>query len=277
MQKKLLRTLCTIFMLVGLLSFPTAAQAAQKSNIGLKSNKTYTQYDITGNGKADTIRVNFKSEKYFNIQINGKTAYKLNASEICKINVNLYTLKGNKHFLKLKCQHPDNDHIYYDKLLSYRAGKLTPVVNLMSHRKGVTNLRHDSFTKKVGSNYIQIRMRSMPYGVGAIQYTVTYKLSGSSLKLSGSTFPVTYNNELNSVWHAKNYWVTLKELSILNKPGGKLIDTAKRYEVCTVDKIKYYDGNVYIYITVKARGVSGWIKCPNGDITNRFFEQTYFC
>ena len=111
MQKKLLRTLCTIFMLVGLLSFPTAAQAAQKSNIGLKSNKTYTQYDITGNGKADTIRVNFKSEKYFNIQINGKTAYKLNASEICKINVNLYTLKGNKHFLKLKYCHIEQESL----------------------------------------------------------------------------------------------------------------------------------------------------------------------
>lgn len=54
----------------------------------------------------------------------------------------------------------------------------------MSHRKGAFNARHNSFTQKVGANYIQIRMQSMPGGVGSIQYTITYKLSGSSLKLS---------------------------------------------------------------------------------------------
>ena len=44
----------------------------------------------------------------------------------------LYTLNGNKHFLKLKCQDIDNDHIDYDKLLTYKSGKLVSAVNLMS-------------------------------------------------------------------------------------------------------------------------------------------------
>lgn len=264
-----------LFMLFSISFGCLTVQAAQKSNIGLKANKTYTKYDITGDGKADKIRINFKSQSYLNIQVNGKTRYKLNAKSIYRINTNLYTLKGNRHFLKLKCQNVANDHIDYDKLLAYKSGKLTPVINLMSHRKGAWNGRHNSFTKKVGSDYIQIRMQSMPGGVGAIQYTLTYKLSGSSLKLSSSTFPVTYSGCQNPLLSETNIWTAAKELSLKNAPGGKERYRTDIYEICTVNKIRYYNGSAYIYITAEDAGVSGWVRCPN-TYNTRFFEETFY-
>ena len=61
-------------------------------------------------------------------------------------------------FLKLKCQDIDNDHIDYDKLLTYKSGKLVSAVNLMSHRKGAFNARHNSFYSK---KLVQITFKSV--------------------------------------------------------------------------------------------------------------------
>ena len=217
------------------------------------------------------IRINFKSESYLNIEVNGKKSFSLNAQNIYLVNADLYTLNGNKHFLKLKCQDIDNDHIDYDKLLTYKSGKLVSAVNLMSHRKGAFNARHNSFTQKVGANYIQIRMQSMPGGVGSIQYTITYKLSGSSLKLSKTTYPVTYSKSYNP----PSWWTKYVEMCKIieykrTPPNGNIIYTTDAYEVCTVNKIKYSGGSAYIYIRAEDADISGWVRCPNS-YTSRFF------
>lgn len=177
--------------------------------------------------------------------------------------------------MKLKCQDIDNDHIDYDKLLTYKSGKLVSAVNLMSHRKGAFNARHNSFTQKVGANYIQIRMQSMPGGVGSIQYTITYKLSGSSLKLSKTTYPVTYSKSYNPLLGGQNMWKCAKSLNIKNSPNGNIIYTTDAYEVCTVNKIKYSGGSAYIYIRAEDADISGWVRCPNS-YTSRFFEESLF-
>ena len=105
----------------------------------------------------------------------------------------------------------------------------------MSHRKGAFNARHNSFTQKVGANYIQIRMQSMPGGVGSIQYTITYKLSGSSLKLSKTTYPVTYSKSYNPLLGGQNMWKCAKSLNIKHAPNGNINYTTDAYEVCTVN------------------------------------------
>lgn len=276
MKKNLPIFFTTILITICVIFAPMTVQAAQKSNLNIRPNKTYAKYDITGDGKADKIRINFKPESYLNIEINGKKRFRLNAKYIYLVNADLYTLKGNKHFLKLKCQDIANDHIDYDKLLTYKSGKLTPVVNLMSHRKGAYNMRHNSFTKKIGSDYIQIRMQSMPGGLGSVQYTVTYKLSGGTLKLSSSTYPVTYANGYNILLYGQNMWNCSRVLNIKDIPDGNSIYLTSKYEICTVNKIKYYKESAYIYVRIEDADISGWIRCPNS-YTSKFFEQSLFC
>lgn len=67
--------------------------------------------------------MNFKAQSYFNIEVNGKKRFSLNVRDIYSVYADLYTLKGNRHFLKLKCQNIANDHIDYDRLLAYKSGK----------------------------------------------------------------------------------------------------------------------------------------------------------
>ena len=157
MKKTLLKYFTVALITISTISMPLTVKAAQKSNISIRPNVAYSKYDITGDGKADKIRINFKSESYLNIEVNGKKSFSLNAQNIYLVNADLYTLNGNKHFLKLKCQDIDNDHIDYDKLLTYKSGKLVSAVNLMSHRKGAFNARHNSLLKKL----VQITFKSV--------------------------------------------------------------------------------------------------------------------
>lgn len=276
MKKTLLKYFTVALITISTISMPLTVKAAQKSNVSIRPNITYTKYDITGDGKADKIRMNFKAQSYFNIEVNGKKRFSLNVRDICSVYADLYTLKGNRHFLKLKCQNIANDHIDYDRLLAYKSGKIVSSVNLMSHRKGAYNMRHNSFTKKIGNDYIQIRMQSMPGGLGSIQYTVTYKLSNGKLKISGSTYPVTYINGYNVLLYGQNMWNCNKELKIKDSPDGNTIYVTSEHEICTVNKIRYYNGSAYIYVRVEDVDVSGWIRCPNS-YTSKFFEQSLFC
>lgn len=89
--------------------------------------------------------------------MNGKKSFKFKRPKHISCNADLYTLNGNKHFLKLKCQDIDNDHIDYDKLLTYKSGKLVSAVNLMSHRKGASMLAIIVLLKKL----VQITFKSV--------------------------------------------------------------------------------------------------------------------
>ena len=115
-------------------------------------------------------------------------------------------------------------------------------------------------------------MQSMPGGVGSIQYTITYKLSGSSLKLSKTTYPVTYSKSYNPLLGGQNMWKCAKSLNIKNAPNGNIIYTTDAYEVCTVNKIKYSGGSAYIYIRAEDADISGWVRCPNS-YTSRFLKN----
>ena len=98
MKKKLFNFLAFALFIIYITSMSVTAQAAQKSNVSIRPNITYTKYDITGDGKADKIRMNFKAQSYFNIEVNGKKRFSLNVRDIYSVYADLYTLKGNRHF-----------------------------------------------------------------------------------------------------------------------------------------------------------------------------------
>ena len=76
MKKTLLKYFTVALITISTISMPLTVKAAQKSNISIRPNVAYSKYDITGDGKADKIRINFKSESYLNIEVNGKKSFK---------------------------------------------------------------------------------------------------------------------------------------------------------------------------------------------------------
>ena len=60
MKKTLLKYFTVALITISTISMPLTVKAAQKSNISIRPNVAYSKYDITGDGKADKIRINFK-------------------------------------------------------------------------------------------------------------------------------------------------------------------------------------------------------------------------
>ena len=101
MKKKLRKLFTATLIAVGILSVPVAAQAAQKNNINIRANATYTKYDITSDRKADTIKISQKAPnsqpyaygKYkVSVIVKNKTALNLSIEGNGSIQYSIYTL-----------------------------------------------------------------------------------------------------------------------------------------------------------------------------------------
>lgn len=75
-RKRLIALVMMAVMVFGLL--PVSAQAADNGMVKLRKNKTYTKYDVTGNGKKDTFKfMDDKTRGDVRIYLNGKYVQKI--------------------------------------------------------------------------------------------------------------------------------------------------------------------------------------------------------
>jgi len=128
--------LCAVF-------FPLTAQAAQKKLITLSPNHTYTQYDVTSDGKNDKLEIVFLPYKKLQFYINDKKVYSSNVKNVFDIDIELCTLNSKKNYIHLKQKTPFNDYLKSDSFLTYKSGKLVTAVNTLSHMKNVNHGRFE--------------------------------------------------------------------------------------------------------------------------------------
>ena len=111
-----------------------AAQTAQNvldETIEVGSSKTFKQYDVTGDGKADTLKIK-ATKKSVEVYVNGKKTYTKKTKTFEDVMVSLYTLKGKKPMLALNS---DWYSQLFSTLLQYKSGKFVQQIN-MSNEKG---------------------------------------------------------------------------------------------------------------------------------------------
>lgn len=255
----------------------------QKSHIRLKINKTYTTYDVTSDGRPDKLLIKCdKSGGYdgkgsFSVYINGKLCFKRNENRIMTLTAELYTLKNRKTYLNLD-HRIDNGVSTYDKILTYRKGKLVTAVDLLSHIKNARVHMYAKEFKQVKGDKISFYVGLQPMGVGQVDYVVTYRPSGYRLKPDPSVYPLAYRS--TSYYEAKNQWVVAsnKYLNVHPRPGkGKVSFVVSGGQKVSLNKICYKNSLVYIQISGKINGrrIKGWINCPDF-YTDPFFTNSRF-
>lgn len=275
-RKTLLFTILTALMMV--LMGCVTVSAAQKSNITLKANKVYKNYDITSNGINDEIFVSdghVGGDYYISVYINGRNIWNKYAGPFTHPSIKLYTLKNGRNYMQIKCI-GENDQIKFDYLVTYKNGVLINSANLKAHRKDAWLGRYDSKLKKIGSNYITFTMQTQPGGIGMIEYPVTYKQSGYSMKPSSTIYKLS--SFKHPILKSKNKWTCARSVTIYTKAiKGKKVATLKSGQKVNVVSVYYSNGNSYIKISYSKNGktVSGWAKCPN-TWKNAFFKETIF-
>lgn len=286
MKKKLRSLFTTALIAAGIMSVPVTAQAAQKSNINLRANTTYTKYDITSDKKADVIKISQKAPssqpyaygKYkVSVIVKNKTALNLSIEGNGSIQYSIYTLSSGRNYLRVK-NIIANDHVTWDKLYTYKSGKLVQVRNLMNHAQGAFLARYDCVLKKISGNTMTFLMKTEPGGVGLIQYYVKYTQSGYSLKQPTNMYSVTYNNFNHPYMHGSDCWTAARTLKVYDSQGGtdKVATFYEGYNVF-IDYISFSDGECYLLLSSEDSGKykEGWITCPN-TYRIKFFYETLF-
>lgn len=254
-----------VFLLaVGLfIATPAPAEAKTANNL-LDVNKTYTQYDVTGDKKADTLLISTSwNERYQMFQgcevfINGKKVFSRNTSPTLyayNIEVRRLKLDNGKIYLAL-IPTVDNGDIPGAAIYQYKKGKLKKAIDLDSMSK-IGN--HNNVRKIVVSgNKIGVTYGEMSYSLGAMVFRLDYQYK------KGKIAQITTKPKLKETYltyQKKTYWTANRTMNVLKSPGGKKIATLKPGAKVKIDKIYLNTKHTKIYLHVKIKGgKSGWVK-----------------
>lgn len=249
-----------VFLLA--VGFFIAAPATADAKANLQVNKTYTQYDVTGDKKADTLLVSAPLDNYvygrYEVFINGKKALsaKSNASDYSyNIDIQRLKLKNGKVFLAI-IPTIDNDDIPGAAIYWYKSGKLKKAIDLDSMSKiGYHNSVMDI---SVSGNQIGVTYREMSYALGGISFRLNYQYKNGKM-VQKTTMPKLKETQLTYL--KKSYWTASRTMNVLKSPGGKKTATLKPGQKAKIDKIYINAKHSKIYLHVKIKGgKSGWVK-----------------
>lgn len=259
-----------------------------------QKERTYKQYDITNDGKADIIKIKKSGKpgeydiceyKKFKVYINGKCAlevpYKINGRTpdmlfefISVSEIQVLTLANKKSYLFLGYQCVGDS--YPGDIFEYKNGKFKNVLRLSSLKDSFVKrfetadlLYNVNALTKVNGNKIYINTHL--YNAAAdINIEVIYKYKSGRLVLQSKTHKVTGYSTIDGDWNISSdkilHWLILKKpLQIYS--DKELKKKTLKLQQGTELKIKkcYISGkNVSFYIETK-NGKKGWFKVTGLD------------
>ena len=155
---------------------PAADITDNSKMISLKANKTYKKYDVTCDGKTDTVRVKYNEKKNGNnsmqISINGKVVYKKKAYYLTP---NVKILHFDKKNQLIAAGHSGEDDMSLVKLYSYKNKKW----------KLIRNLNKSGLSSKYSYG-------GKPVITGITATSVTVEYHHQMPMIGGDTFEFTY-------------------------------------------------------------------------------------
>lgn len=260
MKTTLKNALATFVLLAAtlLIAAPVTAQA-KASNIQLDVNRTYKQYDFTGDKKPDKLKVSASKESYsyrnYNVYLNGKKALSINGGFYLQFRINRLELKNKKTYLAI-IPVTDNADIPGAAIYQYQNGKFNRIVNLNDMSK--IGYHNSAEIVKASGNKITVKYSVMSYALGLISFNLDYQYKNGKL-VQATTKPKLTDFYLKYI--KKPYWTAAHSMKVLKNPDGTRITTLKKGQKVKIDKIYLNAKHTKIYLHVKIKGgKSGWVK-----------------
>lgn len=263
--------LASLLLMGGLACFfvPGAAHATTATKgakvYELSENRTYSSYDITGDGRPDAICIVSEKadpweaayEERLAVFVNGKKAFTRKASCFSGIErAQILTLKNGQSFLYL-CAQFDYDYTLC-RVLKYSSGTLKTVVDCNrffgSRFASHVGEKGGGEIKKVSGNSITIEFNAMSYMVGDVRARFSYKCKSGTLKRVGNAGVVNVGARKTNTYKAAK---TIKAYKATSCKTQKF--TIKKGQ--NVKFLKAYVKGKTVRLQVKAGGKTGWIKC----------------
>lgn len=241
--------------------------ASAASVISLQTGTTYQEYDITGDGKADTLLMKdtgkeYDSYKAFKVYVNGKCAltakgrknhyfsYYDSTAKLVSINngtIYLYVHLGE-----------ENDDGSTD-LYTYQNGKLKKALNLIKPIKYM-GFHSGADIHEVNGDRIVVWMESMSYGLAHVKFEAVYQYKEGKLVLQSQTHPIIEYYNMKRTVMGKTKLTTSGKMQLyqtkkLKKKSRMLAKGAKVY----VTKC-YVSGKKVSFCVKTADGKTGWFR-----------------
>lgn len=242
----------------------------------LSLNRTYTAYDVTGDGKRDRIRIAATRETpyYFRqvrVIINGRNCLVKKFSSYSPTSVirfRVCTLSNGKPFLFLECM-GDSSVENTACLYQYSKGRLKTVLDMRRMLSSTYFYKPYFDVKKVTGNMITFTVCGTPYNTGFINWDMSYRYQRGRLVRTSTT----------SQMKIKTYTV-IRRFQTYKKAGSRqkafavqIGQKVRLTHICIKDKIPYFR-------VMDSRGRVGWmkgatkamyIKVPHYSYPNNFF------
>lgn len=237
--------------------FRTASAGGSTQDVYNSAGKTWTRYDITGDGKKDRIKVVRKKSQYDGCW-NGADIY-VNNTKACAINkafmdmsIRIITLSNGKPFLCLRGG-TDNDISVFHGLYQYRNGKIVQVVNFINETYGRPVNEAKIY---LSGNTVRVRTEAMSYSLGYCTTEFTYKYQkGTLLRTSNYGKYI----KLNAANKRTGLFAAAKNIQAYTTPtsGSKAFVIRKN---TGVKILNFWIAGNKMYIRVKNGSKTGWIK-----------------
>lgn len=272
---KIIITLFVLMLFAGVFAQKDSVLASDEAKrIELQEGKTYSEYDIMGDGKKDKLvvsRYQDESKEYdeydgVRVFLNGKKVYQKKTVAL-DFQCYLYKLKNGKMYLEVRTFGP-SDVLEFGKLLQYKSGKMVEVLDMVRKQGSgwIEKIENDSITVGYGDCYLTL-------GLAYFEYTYTYK--------NGKWNESKYGKILKVVTLPEEYaWTPTKKLKAQRSFAAyKAVNSKKKaVKVKKGDTVKILKCYVYknkIYFQISCNGKKGWIKngCNESGEANPLFEN----
>lgn len=238
---------------------------------------TYTKYDVTGDGKADKIKITMKKVgKYdgrLRIYVNGKLAYENIAGECIYWSVGLVFLKNGKTFFNIMSL-VSSDDVALHKLYQYKYGKFTVAYDFLKYYEGYA-YNVSAGVYKVEGNTIYASVYGQFWKTGGISHNIKIQYKNSKLKRVSNYCSILYGKDGNE---KKNKWTANRKIKVYEKPESKkVIYTVKKGDVIKINKVVYKNKKIYFQVKNENEKVkTGYIPETIYPATETYFKEAHF-
>lgn len=241
--------------------------------IGNKS-KTYKKYDVTGDGKADKIKITMKKVEKYNgrlrIYVNNRLVYDNVAIDCIYWNVGLVSLKNGMTFFDIQNLVSSED-VDLHKLYQYDDGKFKVAYDFLKYYR---DYAHNVATAvyKVEGNTIYASIYGQFWKTGGIDHDIKIQYKNGKLKRVSTYCPILYSAEKENRWTAK------RKINVYEKPESKkIIYTVKKGDVIKINKVVYKNKKIYFQVKNENEKVkTGYIPETIYPSAETYFEEAHF-
>lgn len=277
MKKVIKKILLASALLVLGLSCGKKSHAAAKG-VQLPCFDTVKKYDVTGDGKADSIKIYCETPDKYNegigkdwrIKVNNKIVYRQKYKFTDFLSVQFFKLSSNIIYFDVVERGDANDYNAGHLLFLVMNDKWKQVCNFHGKMEKSTNgWGYNASIIKITKNKMKVGFYCQFYGLGGLNWEVQYKLKNGIWKPEQSMY-----NVVGPKQKLKNMTV-IRKFSLLKTAGGtKKAFTVKKGDKMKLGKICFKNNRTYVQFTFN--GKKGWFKTPKKDDGKMYFKGVQY-